>query len=323
MRLRRSIDNAPWRDREFNSDSMYGFCKPSRFPQFIYMLIFVSCTGNACSQPIDTLRIWKWEEVTIPNYTWPRATPFGNGLHVDVAYDPNGVSIVGDRIRFFVDPTQPKVPNEGDSNYNYRSEIRTAPWKIHHPLGTEQWIGFDYIFSEDYKIDPTSPITIYQNHPGVTGIPPQFELELAALSRPRPATGGEVQVVNHTNGVDSSHPRRGDRIVTSIKPVEGDTLKVIVHVVYGRGEQGLLQIWLNEILCYDQSTSTVYDDYQWGGNNKWGIYHHTHRRSTDVASTQWEGIYNMSLSMGTLKLLTRYPGQPHYLENAYDLVKPD
>ncbi len=261
------------------------------------------------------VRVWKWEQVIIPSYTWPEGTPFGHGLYVDVAMDPHGVTIVGNLLRFYVNPVSPPPPPNAGSPNNYRSEIRTAPWNIEHPLGTEQWIGWRYHFGESYVIDPTSPITIFQNHPGVEGFSPQFELEIAARNRPSPAKGGEIQVVNSANE---------ERIVYPVRPRAGETLDVVIHVIYGIHSAGLLQVWLNGELFYNKRVSTVYEEYPWGGNNKWGIYHHTFNDSpADVQSSLAAGAGKVELFMGSLRLLTRTPDDPGYKTRAYHLVLPD
>ncbi len=286
---------------------------------FLTVAVLVSVQ---CYQKQGSFKNWQWNRLNIPAYSWPKGTAFGPGLYVDVAYDPNGVSIVGDHLRFVVDPVYPAPPADALTLYNYRSEIRTAPWPIRHPLGTEQWMGFYYLFPEDYQINTTTPIIIYQNHPGIQGFPPQFELEIAARNRPRPATGGEIQVVNHTNGSDPQNPHRGDRFVYPVRPLAGDTLSITLHVVYGRGPKGLLQVWLNDSLYYNRRTSTVFATHQWGGNNKWGIYHHSYKHS-DV---RWEANTirhtKFWMEMGPLRLLTRHPHHPKYLEDAYELVRP-
>lgn len=260
------------------------------------------------------LRTWKWSEISIPSYTWPNGTAFGNGLFVDIAHDPEGVKIEGSNLKFFLNALQPVAPSNSDGNFNYRSEIRTAPWQIQHPLGTEHWMGWSYSFSTDYTIDPTAPITIYQNHPGIVGLPPQFELEIAGLNRPRPAQGGEIQVVNHV--LDK-------RFVTDIKPLAGQRLDIVVHVVYDQANKGLLQIWINGDLKYNEKEPTVFDNYAWGGNNKWGIYHHSHQSdSVAVNNSIAAGAGKVSSEMGTLRLLKRSPSAPNYRLDAFDIVKP-
>ncbi len=273
----------------------------------------IESPSSDSNNPLSKPKIWNWEQVDIPAYSWPEGTAFGDGLFVDVAFDPQGVTHSGNQLRFYIDPLN--APQGMPSNFNYRSEIHTAPWPIDHPLGTEQWMGWEYTFGDDYVIDPTSPITIFQNHPGIRGLSPQIELELAALDSPRPAQGGEIQVVNEASS---------DRIVYPIKPKAGDRLKVVIHVIYGLGKEGLLQVWLNETLYYNRKTSTVYEDYPWGGNNKWGIYHHTFNDSAaDVQSSLDIGAGKMELFMSPLRLLTRSPDHPEYGLDAYDLVKPD
>ncbi len=294
----------------------------SKFIILLLLFTFSSCKKDnrsedqqmISSQDDSLLKIWKWGNITIPSYSWPAGTAFGEGLFIDTAFDPEGISIHGGEIRFHVDPINPAPPQDAPSEFNYRSEIHTTPWNINHPLGTEQWFGWQYTFGDNYVIDPTSPITIFQNHPGVTGESPQFELELAALNSPAPALGGELQIVNEASS---------DRIVLDIKPEAGESIDIVIHVVYGLGAEGLLQIWLNETLYYDEQTSTVYQAYPWGGNNKWGIYHHTfNNSSSDVQSSLDIGAGPMDLYMNALRLITRTPDHAEYKIDAYDLVKP-
>lgn len=258
------------------------------------------------------VREWYWEDVNIPPYTWEEGTKFGDGLFVDNAFDSEGVTIVGNQLRFWIDPLN--APADAPSDFNFRSEIHTDPWPIKHPLGTEQWMGWTYTFGDNYLPDPTSPITIFQNHPSIHGLSPQLELELAALNSPSPAKGGELQVVNEASS---------DRIIYPIKPKAGDELDIVIHVIYGIGEQGLFQVWLNDTLYYNRKTSTVYEEYPWGGNNKWGVYHHTFNDSeADVQSSLDIGAGKMELFMSALRLLTRQPTHPEYGQDAMHLVRP-
>jgi polysaccharide lyase-like protein len=278
----------------------------------LLLVLQIHCDRSNEVEDNDDLKCWKWNEITSPSFA--DGTSFGNGLIIDTAFDPEGISIVGNQIRFYVDPILPKPPENASSAYNFRSEINTAPWPINHPLGTEQWIGWEYTFGDNYVIDTTSPITIFQNHPGVRGLSPQIELEIASLDDPAPAQGGEIQVVNAASS---------DRIVYPVKPKAGDHLEVVIHVIYGLGQEGLLQVWLNGHLFYNKKTATVYEDQPWGGNNKWGIYHHTFNNSAeDVESSIKLGAGKVELFMGTLSLLTRTPDDPQYGVSAYDLVRP-
>lgn len=260
-----------------------------------------------------TLQVWDWSAMDLPIHPWADETKFGDDFYVDSAYDPAAVTLVGKNLRFFVDPIVPA--NQDPEKFNYRAEIHTAPWPIEHALGTEQWLGWEYTFGSDYKIDETSPITIFQNHPGVRGLSPQIELEIAALNTPSPAQGGEIQIINEPNG---------DRLVTNVKPIAGDRLKVVIHIIYGIEGEGLLTVWLNGQKYYDKKVSTVYSEHPWGGNNKWGIYHHTFNGSeSNVATSLENGAENVELFMGTLRTWTRSPGHPDYGNDAYELVRPE
>lgn len=267
------------------------------------------------STDTSVLTIWNWHEISIPEYSWPNGVGFGDGLFVDVAFDTTGVKIQDNQIKFRLNPNAMEPPSGAHSPFNYRSEIHTMPWNIEHPVGTEQWIGWRFTFGQDYVIDHTSPITIFQNHPGVRGMDPQFELEIAALDNPRPAKGGEIQVVNTAALQRNVYP---------VIPKAGETLDLVIHVIYGDDSEGMLQVWMNGMLYYDEQIATVYSQYPWGGNNKWGVYHHTFNNSqTDVESSLAIGAGIMDLYMGPLKMITRVPDHPEYGVDAYDLVRPE
>ncbi|MEM9921317.1 MAG: heparin lyase I family protein [Bacteroidota bacterium] len=274
--------------------------------------VFLGCEVSVDSSAV---RSWEWQDIHIPAYQWPAGTAFGNGLFVDVAFDPEGVAIEGERLRFRINPKTPRPTADAHSPHNYRSEIHTAPWNIEHPIGTEQWIGWQYTLGQNYVRDVTSPITIFQNHPGIRGLSPQIELELAGFNDPPPAAGGEIQVVNAAND---------DRQLLSLKPEAGSILNIVLHVVYGRGQEGLLQVWINDQLYYNKKGNTVYADHLFGGNNKWGIYHHTFNNAPEeVQQSLSAGAGIFDLYMGPLKMLTRAPSHPEYKTNAYHFVDPN
>ncbi|MEO1624199.1 MAG: heparin lyase I family protein [Bacteroidota bacterium] len=272
---------------------------------------FIVCDPSADS---TDLRIWEWAEITLPAYEWPGGTAFGDGLFVDVAYDTAGVSIEGDKMRFQINPKFPQTPANAPSPHNYRAEIHTMPWEIQHPLGTEQWMGWRYTFGADYEVDAASPITIFQNHPGVRGLSPQLELELAAFNNPPPAGGGEIQLVNEANRI---------RKILPVRPKAGTEIDIVLHVIYGVGEQGLLQLWIDDVLYHSERGSTVYTDHPFGGNNKWGIYHHTFNNQPErVQRSINGGAGSFTLYMSPLRMLTRSPGHLEYGTNAYHFVDP-
>ncbi len=261
------------------------------------------------------LKLWDWTTMNLPPMPWEDETVLAYHFNVDSAYDPDAVQLTSTGLRFFINPINPAtgIPEQ----YNYRAEVHTQPWPIKHPLGTEQWMGWEYTFGEDYEINIHTPITIFQNHPGVNGLSPQIELEIAALNDPNPAQGGEIQIINVPNG---------DRIVTDVKPKAREKLSVVVHVVYGLEDQGQLQVWLNGELYYDKAVSTVYSQHPWGGNNKWGVYHHMFNGTDSpeyVNLTLSDHAENVELFMGPLKTWTRSPSHPEYRKDAYSLIRPE
>lgn len=258
------------------------------------------------------VKTYAWDQFSLPNYSWDVFTSLGPDIAVDVNYDSTSLSLTGGKIRFRLTPDSPPPPRTTEA-FNFRSEIRTHPWNIQHPLGTEQWIGWRYIFGTSYQVDQTAPITIYQSHHGVEGLSPAVELELAAFNRPFPALGGEIQIANHA--INS-------RIPLPIKPEAGDTLDIVIHLIHGDESEGLLQVWIDGTLQYNVQDRTVYPEYEWGGNSKWGIYHHSHQNNpTGVANTQAEGISEVELFLDTLRILTRTPSDPNYLAEAYEDVR--
>ena len=67
---------------------------------------------------------------------------------------------------------------------------------------------------------------------------------------------------------------------------------------------------------------TIYSEQPWGGNAKWGIYHHNWRDGADMQKSLDQGISHLETFMGPLRVITRYPGDADYGKNSYELVKP-
>ncbi|MGI9544964.1 MAG: heparin lyase I family protein, partial [Cyclobacteriaceae bacterium] len=281
------------------------------FRYLIFALLPYFIHPGVAEAQTSTFKVWEWDQINLPSYGL-NGTAFGDGLYVDIEYDTQGVTIANDQLRYYADPINPTPPS---GSFNFRSEIRTAPWRIEHPLGTEQWIGWRYTFGDSYKIDPTASVIIYQNHPGSKGFSPTINIEIAREGQLQGVAAGEIQIINNAN-----YP---DREGYGIAPKAGESLDIVVHVIYGQGSNGLLQVWLNGNKLYDKQIQTVYDDLPWGGNNKWGIYKHSHRNQSAVQNSLDAGVSNMEIFMGTLKLLTRTPADTEYGQDAYDLVTPD
>lgn len=257
-----------------------------------------------------------WKTITLPSDGLPDARRFANDkLRSSTAYDPFGKTIVDGKMRFIVDSQVPVDPAISSAKYHYRAEFTEWPWNINLPEGTEQWVGWSYYFPNDYVL-PVNPVSIFQNHAAGTYPYPIFQLEIARPGQLSGALGGEIQVINNT--LTPSF-----RKLTTVRPMPGDRLDVVIHVVYGLGNKGLLQIWLNGQKVHDVVSSTVYPAPEnWGGNNKWGIYHHAWRNPTSVEQSIAAGHTKFELFMGNLRQITRAPGDADYLFNYKTAVDP-
>ena len=108
-----------------------------------------------------------------------------------------------------------------------------------------------------------------------------------------------------------------------VVPTAGITLDIVVHVVHNLGSNGLLQIWINDNKVYDKQVGTVHEWAPWGGNAKFGIYKWPWREETGVQKSLQQGITHLETYMGTLRMITRRPGDPDYGKNSYTEVAPD
>ncbi len=261
-------------------------------------------------------KIWCWDNIGIPDYTG-KGTSFSNSeLFIDSECYEKQVTKDGSRLKFHVSPKDPNVGSWCSNDYNMRAEIRTAPWDIRHPKGTEEWFGWSYTFGNDYVIDLNNEWAFFQVHPSITGLPPQTELMVIRDGQFNGHGAGEVYIVNQGDKPNHYNP-------TGITPRAGETLDVVVHAVWGDSSNGMLQVWINGNKVYDKQVSTVYPDYPWGGNAKWGIYKWPWRNGSDVQQSLDQGVTHLETYMGTLRMITRRPGEADYGKDSYSLVAPD
>jgi len=263
------------------------------------------------------LKIWNWKNIKLPSYTGKLGAPFShNQLHIDSECSENQLSIIGNSIKFRVSPKKhPEVAEWCTRDFNMRAEIRTAPWNVRHPLGTEEWFGWSYYFGEDYVIDQFNDWLFFQVHPGIVGKSPQIELMISKEGQNNTKNAGEICVVNKGNYPDN-HP-------TGITPKAGDKLDIVVHAIWGNSANGLLQVWINKQKVYDKEVATVYADYAWGGNAKWGIYKWPWADKSGVDKSKEQGITHLETYMGPLKIITRNSEDPDYRSDSFALVSPN
>lgn len=276
-----------------------------------------TCVTNGGEAHESGLKTWCWNDITLPSYSGTKGVSFSdNQLFIDSECNENALSIVNDELHFFLDPINPPVDRSWCSrDFNMRAEIRTNLWNVRHPIGTEEWFGWSYTFGDDYAIDENNQWLFFQVHHAIVGDSPQMELMVIKDGQFNGHDAGEIYVVNNANYPDY-HP-------TSITPIAGETLDIVVHAVWGDASNGSLQVWINGQSVYNKQTATVYAAHPWGGNAKWGIYKWPWANESGVQESLEQGISSLRTSMGALRVITRKPDDLDYLTDSYSLVAPD
>ncbi|MDO6820657.1 PKD domain-containing protein [Zobellia sp. 1_MG-2023] len=262
-------------------------------------------------------KVWCWQNIDIPSYSGRQGIPLANEeLYIDSECNENQITKSGSRLRFRLDPTNNVSTGSWcRRDYNMRAEIRTAPWDIRLPKGTEEWFGWSYTFGNNYEIDKNNQWKFFQVHPGVTGLPPQIGLEITHENQFRDHEAGEIYVTNAGGSLNYTP--------TGVVPRAGQTIDVVVHAIWEDNSKGLLQVWIDGNLVYDKQVSTLIAGYPWGGNAKWGIYKWPWAKANAVAKSKQQGINSMETYMGSLRIVTRKPGDKDYKKDAYSLVAPN
>lgn len=239
-----------------------------------------------------------------------------------------------DRLRFYVKPTAPTYCLVGTQYpYHHRAEFTRYPWLISLPYKTEEWIGFSYIFPTSGFTQNRTPVSIYQNHAGRTSAavhPPAFYMEIAWPGQLRNSLdpyyytplGGEIMIINAVRGFRW--------VVPGVRVKAGARLDIVMQIVYGVGNDGLLNIWINgKLMTFPGSKtvpagnvgSTVWPANPVGGNSKFGIYHHMLIHKTCVDLNASKGHTNMVMYMTDWNDVFRKPGDWDYKNiNAYAAV---
>jgi hypothetical protein len=286
-------------------------------------------TPRATATAVTGLTRFKAANLAIPPGGLYDGTKFYNGLlRANIAYYPYSVMAETKdgrpRVRFYVKPTSPTSYLVGTPYpYHHRAEFTRYPWKISHPVGTEEWLGFSYIFQkteEGYQVNRT-PVSIYQNHAGRVGTqvenPPALQLEIASPGQLKTTPlGGELMLVHQIRGIRYTIP--------GVRVVAGARLNIVMQIVYGEGTKGLWNVWINGTLVQipgGNTGSTVWPDNPVGGNSKLGLYHHQLRYASAVNLNYSSGHTNMKMWMTDWNDIFRHPGDWDYKNsNGYNAV---
>lgn len=273
-----------------------------------------TCVTSGSRADVTGLKTWCWKDITIPEFSGNSVRFSNNELAIDTESNAKAVTVVGDRLRFSLSPTQPPMADWYSKDYHMRAEIRTAPWPIRNPSGTEEWFGWSLTIGKDYVIDQNCEWLFFQVHNGVVGMSPHVELMIINGKQHEGRGAGEIYVVNNGNYPDY-HP-------TGIVPKAGDQLDIVVHAVWGDASNGLFQVWINGDVVYDKQVATIYPKHPWAGNAKWGIYKWPWNEEDRVKQSLAQGATHLETFMGPLRMITRKPGDPDYQQDAYSLVRP-
>lgn len=294
-------------DDETQTDSQNGTDLPNETS--------VICATQGGMATESGLKTWCWGDVELPDYTAKVGTTFSNGqLKISSECFEKQVSKEGDRLKFSINPTYPQPGSWCSNSYNMRAEISTEPWKVNNPVGTEEWYGWNYTFSEGYYPDTENPWAFFQVHEGTSGQTPLLALWCVNDGGPGSGVAGEVHVVNNSRSDKNYY------YPTGVVPKGGDTIDIVVHVVWGDEGNGLLEVWLNGSKVVEESGRTVRASHPVGGNAKFGIYKWPWRNANSVQSSSQIGISKLETYMGALRIITRKPGDQDYLKNSFELV---
>ncbi|MDH3697582.1 MAG: PKD domain-containing protein [Flavobacteriaceae bacterium] len=272
------------------------------------------CITNGGNAGDTGLKTWCWEDIYFPSYTGSTGISFSDGqLSYNTECDAQSVTKDGGRIKFNLNPTTPSDPGSWCSRqFNMRAEISTRPWPINHSMGTEEWFGFNYTFGDDYKPDVNEWL-FHQVHNGIVGQTPLYELMVARAGL-YGAQAGEIVVKNNANSPD--------HVLTGVIPQAGQTIKVVIHVIWDNATNGLLQVWIDDNKVYDKQVTTIRPGWNFGGNAKWGIYKWPWVDEQNVQSSANAGVSSLTTYMGNLRIVTRKPGDIKYGMDAYTEVSP-
>ena len=272
------------------------------------------CFTNGGLSGDEGLKQWCWSDLAQEINSAGSQSGFSNSqLAKSVHYNASGVFVQNGRLNFKLNPTNPS-----SSRLNFRQEIRDNPADVRHPIGTEQWWGFDYSFDDDYIADEL-PWIMWQTH-GYDSFPtnPMTALELAPTNYLGNGNQrGELFISN--SAFNTSNPKKTR---TGIVPVAGQKLKIVIQLVWGDNNTGLFKVWIDDVLVYNEQERTVYVEKPEGGYWKIGIYKWRWQSQSNVNISANLGIHELHTSIGPLKVIKKSPTNPSYLTNEFNTVRP-
>ncbi|WP_276168406.1 heparin lyase I family protein [Zobellia alginiliquefaciens] len=279
---------------------------------------YQDCISKGGSAKQTGLKEWCWQDVDLPTYSGKKgATLIQNQLSINSECSEGQITVQDKMLKFRVEPTNPQPRDWCSNEYNFRAELSTSPWPVNHEKGTEEWFGWTYTFGDDYIVDSKIPWLFFQVHEGTVGLPPLVALWCMNENGPGSGKVGEIHVVNNAERYKNKY------FPTGVTPVAGQTISVVVHIVYGDAFNGLLQVWINGNMVHDRKARTVRASNEVGGNAKWGIYKWRWSKENGVRQSAQQNIHHLETYLGPLKIVTRKANDLEYGKSAYSLVSPE
>jgi hypothetical protein len=258
--------------------------------------------------------------VSVPSGASSGTVGFSDGeLALNIECSANQVVREGNRLKFALNPTSPSPASWCNNDYNMRAEIRTMPWNVDHPSGTEEWFGFSYTFGNTYRIDTTGNWSFWQVHENTIGASPLLSLQIDGRSGSS-YDFGELMLSNTSQPIGNN---KNSNYGTGIVPVAGQTLDIVMHVIWGDDSTGLWQVWVDGAKVHDLQARTVRAADPVGGNSKFGIYYSPWRSQSSVEASAAAGVTHIETYMGPLRMITRRPGDADYRKDSYNEVSPE
>ena len=283
-----------------------------------------NCVTSSAKAGDEGLKTWCWGDFAkeingLANEAFIDDGKLFTSVHYyNQAENYKPVEVLGSRIHFRVNPNS-AVPYGSKDTHNYRSEVRDAPWDVNHPVGTEQWWGFDYLFGDEYVPDEL-PWIMWQTHGSFSNpVNPMTSLQIGPTNYGRNTNGrGELFVTNHAIST-----KNAKFTPTGIIPQAGQTLNIVIHMVWGQNDTGLYQVWVDGVKVYDEQERTVYVEHPEGGYWKLGIYKWRWKDQSNINISASRGISELKTSIGPLKVIKKSPSNPTYMADEYNTVKPN
>lgn len=198
---------------------------------------------------------------------------------------------------------------ENGQDQRYRDELRDAPWPLTGSDRTEKWLGWRYrVLDKVDDSDPTWYMITQFYQANINGGPP---VGLYVTNKDRRLPKQSIGLNLEAHGGSSKYIDLNKKL-----PKVGGFIDIVWHVVFSK-TRGLVQLWLDGELVYDEHRRTMFSGNSNVPNTKVGIYY---MRGNNDGS--YGEDYSYTFGVESIKQIMLSPGQDGYGDNHYELVDP-